>query len=55
MALRIRRNGTIVCAAKSEAKQGDIYIDDHKHYELACSGNIKPIDEKTWIRAFPLK
>ncbi|HUV67178.1 MAG TPA: hypothetical protein VMW24_25035 [Sedimentisphaerales bacterium] len=36
MAVRLRANGkTIVCAAKSEVEDGDCYIDDNWHYELA--------------------
>lgn len=35
MALRIRANGNVVCAAQYEEKEGDIYIDDSVHYILA--------------------
>jgi len=35
MALRVRKNGKIVCAAKSEPLEGDIYIDDNIHAWLA--------------------
>lgn len=35
MALRIRKNGKVLCAAMHEAEQGDIYIDDGIHYELS--------------------
>lgn len=31
MALRVRTNGKILCAAKSEPLPGDIYIDDNIH------------------------
>lgn len=34
MAVRIRKDGTIVCAAKSEAEKGDYYIDDTLQYIL---------------------
>lgn len=35
MAVRIRKDHkTIVCAAKSEPEDGDIYIDDGLHYDL---------------------
>jgi len=35
MALRVRANGKILCAAKSEQLPGDIYIDDDIHGLLA--------------------
>ena len=35
MAVRIREDGSIVCAAKSEPEEGDTYIDDSLHYRLA--------------------
>lgn len=35
MAVRIRKDKTIVCAAKSEIQDGDVYIDDGLHYVLA--------------------
>lgn len=36
MAVRIRADRkTIVCAAKSEALEGDCYLDDGVHYTLA--------------------
>lgn len=31
MALRVRENGKILCAAKSGPLEGDIYIDDNIH------------------------
>lgn len=31
MALRVRENGRILCAAKSKKMDGDIYIDDAVH------------------------
>jgi len=31
MALRVRTNGRILCAAKSKPLDGDIYIDDSVH------------------------
>jgi len=31
MALRVRKNGRILCAAKSKPMDGDIYIDDGVH------------------------
>ncbi|MEA2701981.1 MAG: hypothetical protein QOE22_690 [Candidatus Parcubacteria bacterium] len=35
MALRIRKNGQIYCAAKTEAEEDDTYIHDGLHYELS--------------------
>lgn len=34
MAVRIRKNGAIVCAAKSAEEEEDTYIDDGLHYVL---------------------
>jgi hypothetical protein len=31
MALRVRKNGKILCAAKSKPEKDDIYIDDAVH------------------------
>lgn len=35
MALRIRKDGRIFCAAPTEPKEGDTYIDDDLHYEMS--------------------
>lgn len=35
MAVRIRKNGRIFCAAMRPEEPGDTYLDDHLHYELA--------------------
>lgn len=35
MSLRIRKDGTILCAAMHPAKTGDTYIDDNLAYELS--------------------
>lgn len=35
MALRIRENGDILCAAKTNAEEGDTYIHDGIHYYLS--------------------
>lgn len=41
MAVRIRSDRkTIICAAKSEAQEGDIYIDDGLHYALAVEVGV---------------
>jgi len=43
MALRIRKNGDILCAANSKPKKGDRYIDDDLHYILtAFTESIRP-------------
>ena len=35
MALRIRKNGRILCAAMHPEMDGDTYIDDGLHYQLS--------------------
>lgn len=35
MSIRWRKTGELLCAAKSEAMEGDTYIDDRLQYELA--------------------
>lgn len=35
MALRVRRNGSLICAALNPKKEGDVYIDDAVH-SLLC-------------------
>ena len=35
MSLRWRRNGDLLCAAKTLIDEGDTYIDDRLHYKLA--------------------
>lgn len=35
MALRIRKNGRIFCAALTNPESGDTYIDDNLHYEMS--------------------
>jgi len=35
MALRIRKDGRILCAALHQEEPGDIYIDDGVHYQLS--------------------
>lgn len=34
MALRVRKDGRILCAAIHKAEDGDVYIDDELHYRL---------------------
>jgi hypothetical protein len=40
MSLRWRKNGDLICAAKSQAKNGDTYIDDRLHYQLAVMEKV---------------
>lgn len=40
MAIRIRKNGKILCAAISEALDGDCYIDDGLHYQLSVEKKV---------------
>lgn len=49
MALRWRKTGEILCAAKSEPKENDIYICDGLHYELSIHQQciVPDIDEET--------
>lgn len=35
MSLRVRANGRILCAAKCDPEEGDIYIDDNIHAWLS--------------------
>lgn len=35
MAIRKRLDGTLICAAMSDAEEGDTYIDDGLHYLLS--------------------
>lgn len=35
MAIRVRDNGEMVCAAHSDYREGDTYIDDGLHYEMS--------------------
>lgn len=35
MSIRWRKSGELLCAAKHKEKEGDTYLDDRLHYELA--------------------
>lgn len=35
MSLRWRKNGDLLCAAKCAPEEGDTYINDRLHYQLA--------------------
>lgn len=36
MALRIRKDGRILCAAMHQEEPGDTYIDDNLHYQMSA-------------------
>jgi hypothetical protein len=40
MAIRIRRDGRILCAAMFPVEDGDIYIDDGLHYHLSVEAKV---------------
>ena len=47
MSLRWRKNGQLICGAKSEPEEGDTYINDGLHYQLSVMcGAIKPHDDE---------
>lgn len=40
MALRVRRDGRILCAAMHPAEDGDTYIDDGLHYRMSVDHKV---------------
>lgn len=40
MAVRIRKDGRILCAAMHQEESGDIYIDDGIHYHLSVEAKV---------------
>ena len=40
MALRVRKDGRILCAAIHPAERGDTYIDDGLHYEMSVVSKV---------------
>lgn len=40
MAVRIRKDGRILCAAMHPAKEGDVYINDSIHYYLSVEVKV---------------
>lgn len=40
MAIRWRASGELVCAAMSQAEEGDTYIDDNLHYRLSVMSHV---------------
>lgn len=51
MALRIRKNGQILCAALNEAQEGDIYINDNIHYQLSVEEKVLVTTENEYHMA----
>src|SRR3990170_2176903 len=52
MAVRIRKNKTIVCAATSKKRKSDCYLDDGIHYVLAVELKVMSFNEKTNLWEF---
>ena len=53
MALRIRKDGRVLCAAYHEAEPGDLYLDDYVHSYLGgCMECLQPgmrqLDNYDW-------
>lgn len=40
MAVRIRKDGRILCAAMNPKEEGDTYIDDNLHYILSVEAKV---------------
>ena len=62
MAIRWRVDGQLICAAMSEPKDGDCYIDDRLHYQLSIVSRviIADINHETnglwhWIHGLQLR
>ena len=51
MAVRIRKNGKIVCAALNKVLNGDCYIDDGLHYNLSVERKILVTTENDYHMA----
>ena len=54
MAIRWRKDGTLLCAAHFDEEETDTYIDDRLHYQLSVELKvlvpvIPPVDEYPWI------
>lgn len=49
MSLRWRRDGRLLCAAKTEQEPHDTYIDDKLHYQLSVISRaiVPDVDEET--------
>jgi hypothetical protein len=44
MAVRIRKDGRVLCAAMHPAEKGDLYIDDAIHYYLSAEVRVLVTD-----------
>ena len=42
MALRVRKDGRVLCAAHSLPESGDLYLDDYVHEYLGWCSDIHP-------------
>lgn len=51
MALRIRLDGRILCAALNEAEDGDVYIHDGIHYQLSVEEKVLVTTENEYHMA----
>lgn len=51
MAVRIRKDGRIFCAALRNAEDGDTYIDDGVHYILSVEKKVLVTDGNHMIHA----
>ncbi len=40
MAIRVRKDGTMWCAAHTDAQPGDTYIPDGLHYEMSVENGV---------------
>jgi hypothetical protein len=63
VAVRIRKDGRVLCAAMHPAEEGDIYLDDPTHYYLSVEVKVlatepherhKDRGEWWWINAIPV-
>ncbi|KKM93412.1 hypothetical protein LCGC14_1208690 [marine sediment metagenome] len=48
MSLRWRRNGDLLCGAKTLPDEGDTYIDDRLHYKLSVELKVVIPNEDEW-------
>lgn len=51
MAIRIRENGRIFCAAMTKAENGDTYLHDGIHYQLSVIEKVLVTDDKHFEHA----
>jgi len=62
MCLRWRKDGRLLCGAKTKAEEGDCFIGDRLHYQLAeeCAAIVPDKDEHKnglwhWIERDPVE